>query len=342
MNTLGRLFRLSLFGESHGPAIGALIDGCPAGVPLSTGDFVADLMRRRPGANGTTARREMDDVRLQSGVFRGRTTGAPILIEIDNADVDSAAYAALDDLPRPGHADLPAHHKTGGHRDHRGGGASSGRLTAALVAAGVVARRALESSGQSPILFEARLVAAGGSADVEAAVAEARRLGTSIGGVIEGRIAGLPIGLGEPFFDTVEGLLAHAFFAIPGVKGVEFGLGFQFAQERGDACRDAILTRGGRCLRNVSGGVDGGMANGNAVSFRLAVKPAVSFGELKTVSLSTGEQRVLAMSGRHDACFARRLPVVVEAVSAVVTLDLMRLSGRVGEVVGASEGLSRD
>lgn len=341
MNTFGRVFRVSLFGESHGPAIGALIDGCPAGVSLSVKDFEGALARRRPGANGTSARRESDALRLLSGVFEGRTTGAPILVDIANADIDSGAYAAIAHLPRPGHADLPAHHKFGGFRDHRGGGASSGRLTAALVAAGVVARRVLSVASSPPILCEARLAEAGGSAGVEARVAEVVRQGEACGGIIEGRIEHLPIGLGEPFFDTVEGLLAHALFAIPGVKGVEFGLGFEFARRTGAECRDAILSTDGATLRNVSGGVDGGLANSNPVIFRLAVKPAVSFGALDTVNLETGARQVVQPGGRHDACFARRLPVVVEAVCAAVVLDLLRVAGRVGEVIagqGAGPG----
>lgn len=333
MNTFGRIFRVSLFGESHGPAIGALIDGCPAGLCLSAADFEADLARRRPGAPGTTARREQDALRLLSGVFEGRTTGAPILVAIANGDIDSCTYAALCDLPRPGHADLPAHYKFGGFRDPRGGGTASGRLTAALVAAGIVAKRALAVAFAQPILCSARLVEVGGTAQIEARIARAMQQGDALGGLIEGRIEQLPIGLGEPFFDTVEGLLAHALFAIPGVKGIEFGIGFEFARRTGAECRDAILSADGTTLRNVSGGIDGGLSNANPVIFRLAVKPAVSFGALDTVNLKTGARQVVQPGGRHDACFARRLPVVVEAVCAAVILDLLRIAGRIGEVM---------
>ncbi len=335
MNAFGRIFRVCLFGESHGPAIGALIDGCPAGIALCAADFEADLARRRPGAAGTTARRELDALRIASGVFAGRTTGAPLLVEIANEDADGSAYAPLADLPRPGHADLPAHHKSGGFRDPRGGGTASGRLTAALVAAGVVAKRALQMACAPPVTCAARLLEVGGSTAIEARIAEAIERGEALGGIVEGRIEHLPIGLGEPFFDTLEGLLAHGLFAIPGVKAIEFGLGFEFARRTGAECRDAILAIDGTTRRNVSGGIDGGLANANPVVLRLAVKPAVSFGALETVNLKTGARQIVRPAGRHDACFARRLPVVVEAVCALVALDLLRIAGRIGELIPA-------
>ncbi|MDR0966855.1 MAG: chorismate synthase, partial [Myxococcales bacterium] len=211
-----------------------------------------------------------------------------------------------------------------------GGGAFSGRLTAALVAAGTVAKRALDSMIEPRVTFSAQLF---GEEALDSRLAEAIQAGDSIGGIVEGRIERLPAALGEPFFDSLEGLLAHALFAIPGVKGVEFGLGFEFARRMGVECRDAIESVDGALRHNHSGGIDGGLSNSNPIVFRIAVKPAVSFGALETVNLKTGARQILEPNGRHDACFARRLPVVVEAVCALVVIDLFRLSGRMGEAV---------
>ena len=338
MNTFGRLFRVSIWGESHGPAIGALIDGCPAGLPLCPQDLEEDLRRRRPGETGTTARRETDELTIESGLFEGRTTGAPILIRIANSDVRSGDYSAIARVPRPGHADLPAFHRFGGCEDFRGGGHFSGRLTAALTAAGTVARKVLLTL-PVPVRCAARLVSAGGESDparFEARIQRAADEGNPVGGVLEGTISGLEAGLGEPFFDALDGLLAHALFSIPGVKGVEFGLGFDFARLSGREVKDELVSADGTLRHNFSGGIDGGLSSGNDVIFRAAVKPAVSFGTLKSVDLTTDKPAEITPGGRHDACFARRLPPVIEAVSAIVVLDQLRLSGVVGPVLSPS------
>lgn len=321
MNTFGRIFRLSLFGESHGETVGVLIDGCPAGLPLAAGDFAADLGRRRPGAAGTTPRRETDRPLIQSGVWKRRTTGAPILIQFQNENVRSRDYEALRDLPRPGHADFVARHKYGRFHDFRGGGRFSGRMTVALAAAGVVAKKILRG-----IRITAALTEAGGSSDIAKAVAEALREKDSIGGIVECRATGVPAGLGEPFFDSAESLLSHLAFAVPGVKGIEFGSGFGGSRMKGSRHNDLLLDRGGKTRSNRAGGVNGGITNGNELVFRVAVKPPSSIpGEQATVNLRTGKPATISISGRHDACFALRLPVIIESAAAVVLADLMLL-----------------
>lgn len=333
MNAFGRLFRVSIFGESHGPGVGVLVDGCPAGLPLTAGDFSADLRRRRGEGAGVTPRREPDEPELLGGIFRGRTTGAPLLLRVANRDVDSSAYESVHNHPRPGHADFTAAVKYGGHRDHRGSGHFSGRVTAGLVMAGTVARRLIE-----PVEVSARLVEAGGQTDIASAVAEAIADHDSVGGLIECRAAGIPAGLGEPFFDPLEGLLAHILFAIPAVRGVEFGAGFDSARMRGSQCNDPILDTAGRTATNHAGGINGGISNGNEMRFRVAVKPTSSIPRpQRTVDLSTGQPVDLTMGGRHDACIALRLPVVVEAATAIVLADQLLIAGRLSRVWAAAE-----
>ncbi len=329
MNAFGRLFRVQILGESHGPCVGVLLDGCPVGLPLSEEDFGPDLERRRGGgAPGTTPRREEDRPRIESGLFEGRTTGAPLLLLIQNADVDSSAYDALRHTPRPGHADWVAREKFGGFADPRGGGHFSGRLTAALVAAGVVAKKAI-----APVRVDARLLEVGGEADAAAAVSRALAEKDSVGGIVECRAEGLPAGLGEPFFDSVESLIAHAAFAIPAVKGIEFGAGFASARMRGSQCNDEILDAGGTTRTNHAGGVNGGITNGNPLIFRVAVKPTSSIPRpRKTVDLRTGKTVEITVGGRHDACIALRVPPVLEAAAALVLADLLLLEKKIPRV----------
>ncbi len=330
MNAFGRLFRISILGESHGPCVGVLLDGCPAGLPLDEADFHADLERRRGGgAPGTTPRREDDRPILHSGLLEGRTTGAPLLILFENKQVDSSAYEAVKATPRPGHADWVAQKKFGGFADLRGSGHFSGRLTAALVAAGVVAKKLL-----APAQVEARLVEAGGSPHIQQAVAEAMAAQDSVGGLVECRVQGLPPGLGEPFFDSAESLISHGIFAIPAVKGIEFGAGFQACRMRGSEMNDPLEDASGRTASNHAGGINGGITNGNELVFRVAVKPTSSIrAPQRTVDLRTNTPAMLSMGGRHDACIALRAPVVVEAVAAAVLADLLLLQGLAPRVV---------
>jgi len=324
MNTFGRLFRLTLFGESHGKTVGILIDGCPAGLPLAAADFAADLGRRRSGAAGTTPRRETDRPLIQSGVRNDRTTGAPILIQFRNRNVRPEDYEDFCDYPRPGHADFAARSKYGRDHDFRGGGRFSGRMTVALVAAGAVARKLL-----GRIRITASLKEAGGSADIERAVAEAIREKDSIGGIVECRAENVPVGLGEPFFDSAESLLSHLVFSVPGVKGIEFGSGFKSGRMKGSRHNDIILDRTGKTGTNNAGGINGGVTNGNPLVFRVAVRPPASIPrEQATVDLRSGKSATVSISGRHDACFARRVPVIIEAAAAIVLADLMLLEQR--------------
>ena len=322
MNTFGRLFRVSIFGESHGKSVGILIDGVPAGLPLTAEDFHADLGRRRPGAKGTTLRWEDDLGTLKSGVFCDQTTGAPLLIQFENKDQDSSAYDRVKDHPRPGHGDFTAFHKFGGFHDYRGSGHFSGRITLGLVAAGVVAKKLLPA-----MQITAQLLEAGGNDRIAENVERALAAKDSIGAIIECRLTGAPIGLGEPFFDSVESLLGHLIFAIPGIRGIEFGAGFAAAKMCGSQCNDPILDAAGRTATNHAGGVNGGLSNGNEIVFRVAVKPTSSIGQAQTtIDLRTGAQTSFVVEGRHDACFALRLPVVIEAAAAIVLADLMLLA----------------
>ncbi|HYA49300.1 MAG TPA: chorismate synthase, partial [Burkholderiales bacterium] len=248
MNSFGRLFRVGLFGESHGPEVGVLIDGCPAGISLAAADLEADLGRRRAGPKGTTSRAEADKPVIASGLFRGRTTGAPILIRFVNEAQDPAAYEAIKHTPRPGHADFTAWKKYGGFADYRGAGHFSGRLTVGLVAAGAVAKKIIR-----PVEVSARLVEAGGGPDIEAAVDAAAADRDSVGGIVICEALNVPAGLGEPFFDSAESLLSHILFAIPAVRGVEFGAGFAAARMRGSAHNDPIAGADGRTETNNAG-----------------------------------------------------------------------------------------
>lgn len=318
MNSFGTHFRISIFGESHGPAIGITIDGCPPGLPLSEEDFTYDLERRKPGAKGTTPRKEDDSPEIVSGLFRGHTTGAPMTILFRNKNIRSADYDNLVKTPRPGHSDFVAYKRFGGFNDHRGGGHFSGRLTLALVAAGVVAKKLIE-----PVGINARLIAAGGNPDIEKAVEEALATGNSVGGLVECRAQDIPLGWGEPFFDSVESVISHLTFAVPAIKGIEFGSGFKAASMKGSEHNDAILDETGKTATNNAGGITGGLTNGNDLVFRVAVKPTSSIGiQQKTWSIETQKVETLEVKGRHDACIALRVPVVIEAITAIALADL--------------------
>jgi len=317
MNSFGRKFRIHVFGESHGPAIGVCIDGCPPGITISEGDFAEDLARRQAGAKGTTPRKEEDRPEITSGVFNGLTTGAPLTIMFANKNTRSGDYSSVTRQPRPGHADLVAAHRFKGYQDYRGGGHFSGRMTLALVAAGVVAKNLL---GNIPV--SARLIEAGGHADIDAAVEEALESGDSIGGLVECTARNLPMGWGEPFFDSVESVISHLAFAIPAIKGIEFGSGFRAASMTGSAHNDPIMDKSGKTETNHAGGITGGLTNGNPLVFRVAVKPTSSIAR-EQHSLNTETQKVepMKVTGRHDACIALRVPVVIEAITAIALAD---------------------
>ena len=322
MNTFGQKFRMSIFGESHGRFIGTVIDGVPAGLPLSEQDFQEDIQRRKSGSRGTTPRIEDDRPEIISGVFGGKTTGAPLAVIFKNNNTRSSDYEIFKVMPRPGHADFAAGVKWNNFNDPRGGGHFSGRLTLPVVAAGVVAKKAL-----GDICINARLVEVGGIPPGDDkwrdALDKAIEEGDSLGGIVECSVEGVPAGVGEPFFDSVESVVSHAVFSIPGVRGIEFGDGFQAARMKGSEHNDPIVSDTGRCMKNGAGGINGGLTNGNTIVFRVAFKPTSSIRKAQsTFDFSTGQMGTLEIPGRHDVCFALRTPVVVEAMAAVAIADL--------------------
>lgn len=329
MNSFGRLFRISIFGESHGAGVGIVIDGCPAGIDLSEEDFITDIERRKGGTQkGTTPRQETDAPIFKSGVFKNKTTGAPIMIMFENNNTRSADYEKHRPFPRPGHADFVANKKFGGFEDFRGGGHFSGRLTVCLVAAGVVAKKVLQN-----ISIVATILEIGGEQDLEKGLQKAIDEKDSVGGIVECVVKGLPLGLGEPFFDSAESLIAHAAFSIPAVKGIEFGAGFLAAKMFGVEHNDSIVGMNGKTETNNAGGMVGGITNGNEIVFRIAIKPTSSTPkEQETLNWETGEVDTFSVKGRHDLCIALRVPPVLEAITAFVLADLMLLEGKITRV----------
>lgn len=334
MNSFGRLFRISIFGESHGESVGVNIDGCPAGLPLRVDDFLFDIERRKGGTQkGTTPRKEDDLPIFKSGVFNDTTTGAPITILFENNNTRSTDYAKQRAVPRPGHADLVARQKFGGFEDYRGGGHFSGRLTVALVAAGVIAKKLLQHWDKN-ITLAANIIEIGGEADTELGLQRAIEAKDSVGGIVECRVNGLPAGLGEPFFDSAESLLSHAAFSIPAVRGVEFGTGFAAARMFGTEHNDAIENSQGKTATNHAGGIVGGITNGNQIVYRVAIKPTSSTPkEQNTFNLETGGMQPFSVKGRHDLCIALRVPVVLEAVTAFVLTDLLMMERHIPRIL---------
>jgi chorismate synthase len=330
MNTFGRKFRVTIFGESHGEAIGVVLDGVPAGLELCEADFEKDILRRKSGSKGTTPRVESDMPQILSGVFEGHTTGAPLTVTFRNTNTHSSDYSLFAAMPRPGHADLTAALKWDDCQDPRGSGHFSGRLTLPIVAAGVVAKKILKDAtmlDETPCsAVNARIVELGGISDQEQwqdAIDQAIREGDSLGAVIECTVPDIDPGYGEPFWDSVESQIAHAVFAIPGVRGIEFGDGFKAAAMKGSEHNDPIGPDA-RPVKNGAGGVNGGITNGAPISFRVAFKPTSSIRKAQqTFNFQTGDMDTLEVPGRHDVCFALRAPVVVEAMTAIVLADLV-------------------
>lgn len=325
MNSFGKNFRVQIFGQSHGEYVGLIIDGCPPGINITQEDFKEDIERRKPGAKGTTPRKEDDIPEIISGVFNGKSAGSPITILFKNSNTRSGDYEKQRAVPRPGHADFVAHQKFKGFEDFRGGGHFSGRLTVALVAAGVVAKKVIESFSQDKkIKVNATILEIGGEKDLEKGLQKAVDAKDSIGGIVECKVSHLPIGLGEPFFNSAESLISHAVFSIPAVKGIEFGAGFAAAKMFGIEHNDAIINADGTTATNNAGGIVGGITNGNELVFRIVVKPTSSTPkEQQTLNVETGNVAPFSVKGRHDLCIALRVPVVLESVTAMVLADLM-------------------
>ncbi len=330
MNSFGRIFRVNIFGESHGESVGVNIDGVPAGLSLTVEDFLEDIERRKGGAQkGTTPRQESDLPIFKSGVFNNKTTGAPLTILFENNNTRSTDYAKQRAVPRPGHADFVASKKFGGFEDYRGGGHFSGRLTVCLVAMGVIAKKLLKD-----ISVKSTILEIGGETDLEKGLQKAIDAKDSIGGIVECRVNNLPLGLGEPFFDSAESLLAHAAMAIPAVRGVEFGTGFAAAKMFGSEHNDAIEDATGKTRTNHAGGIVGGITNGNELVFRIAIKPTSSTPkEQQTLNWETNTVESFSVKGRHDLCIALRVPVVLEAITAMVLADLMMLEQRIPRII---------
>lgn len=333
MNYFGQLFHISLFGESHGDGIGVVIDGCPAGVPLTIQEFTKDLSRRKAKKKGSTPRKEADTPMIKSGIFNKKTTGAPIAIFFANKNIRPLDYLPFQTLPRPGHADFVSFHKHGGFHDPRGGGHFSGRLTLALVTAGVIAKKLIV-----PAEISANILEIGGLRDFDKIIEKAIQENDSLGGIVECQAKGLPVGLGEPFFDSVESLISHLVFSIPGIKGIEFGRGFSCSRMRGSEYNDSIINKKGKTRTNHTGGINGGITNGNEVIFRVAVRPTSSIAkEQETINLQTGQKEKISVNGRHDACIALRMPVIVEAAAAIVLVDLLLRAQAIPRIWGGKK-----
>ena len=331
MNSFGNKFRITLSGASHADFVAVSIEGVPVGKRLKTDDFTCDLLRRKSGTPGTTPRMEDDLPQFDGGVSPGPegtlvTTGEPVVIVFANKDIRPRDYEGFKAVPRPGHADFTAFSRYGSLLD----GFFSGRMTLPLVAAGVIAKKLVE-----PMAISARLTHVGGcriysgstnpldDPAVAEALAAAKAEGDSLGGIVECVCTGVPVGLGEPFFDSLESLLSHALFSIPGIRGVEFGDGFAASRMKGSEHNDLIADATGRTLRNGAGGINGGLSNGNPVVFRIAVKPTSSIRKpQRTFDFSRGEMAETSVPGRHDACFALRVPPVAEAMTAIVLANL--------------------
>ena len=330
MNNLGRIFRVSIFGESHGESVGIVIDGCPAGLLLSAEDLLPDLERRKGGqGKGTTPRKEDDYPFFKSGIFNGKTTGAPITIIFENNNTRSEDYNKQRSIPRPGHADWVAHQKYGGNEDYRGGGHFSARLTTGLVAAGAIAKKLMTG-----VTIHAAVTEIGGEKDLEKGLQNAIDEKDSVGGIVECKVNGLPVGLGEPFFDSVESQIAHIAFAIPAVKGVEFGSGFAAAKMFGSQHNDAIENMEGKTRTNHAGGIVGGISNGNELVFRIAIKPTASTPKQQnSLNWDTGKVEDFSVKGRHDLCVALRAPVSLEAATAIALIDLFFLEQKINRII---------
>jgi chorismate synthase len=350
-NSFGNSIVVTLFGESHGELIGAVVDGLAPGIKIDDEYIEKKLSLRRPSGSISTARVEADEYKIVSGVFNGYTTGTPLCMLISNSNQHSKDYGDRLDIPRPSHADYTAECKYHGYEDHRGGGHFSGRLTAAIVGVGAILQSALEGKG---IKIGSHITELHGAfdrtfEDIEAdidilnrrpfpvltdeaeermvkEIEKARSLGDSVGGILESALIGLPAGIGEPWFDSVESMLSHALFSIPAVKGVEFGLGFAFADTYGSEANDAFVVNDGRIntLTNNNGGINGGITNGMPIIFRTAIKPTPSiFKEQMSISLSKMENVTLKTAGRHDPAIIHRARAVVDAMTAFVVADLL-------------------
>ena len=349
-NTFGQSVAVTVFGESHGQAIGAVIDGLAPGLAIDYDFIDSQLSKRRPQSKIDTPRQEKDEYQILSGVFEGKTTGTPICIIVPNENTKSKDYSKTRSTPRPGHADYTANEKYHGFEDYRGGGHFSGRVTVALVAAGAILQKALEglgikigthilscknvmdrefenvSSDIDALKDKAFPVLSNVEDEITNVILEAREQGDSVGGVLQTAIYGMPAGVGEPWFDSCESMLSHALFSIGGIKGIEFGAGFKLTQMNGSQANDEFVINNGKIetKTNNNGGINGGITNGMPIVFNCAIKPTPSISmEQETVNLETKENTTINIKGRHDPAIIRRASVVVDSVSAMVMCDML-------------------
>ncbi len=325
MNTYGKLFKVSIFGESHGTLVGVLVDGVPAGIKLDVSDFLADLDKRKPSKKGTTTRKESDLPIIESGIFNGFTTGSPILIKFLNENINDRDYDNLIDSPRPGHADYAASVKYKGYNDYRGGGPFSGRLTCGIVAAGVIAKKILNTFN-----FSSKIKSIKNETDpnkFDDVIEEAMKRGDSVGGTIEIKVSNVSKGLGEPFFESVESNISHILYSIGAVKGVSFGIGFDGESLYGSEYNDLIIDEDGTTQTNNNGGINGGITNGNDILVNVFIKPTPSVSTVQnTYNFKDNKIEALSIKGRHDACIARRASIVLENAVAIALADLYLIS----------------
>ncbi len=361
-NSIGKEFTVTTFGESHGKVVGVVVDGCPAGLSLAESDFQEELDRRIPAEPKIVSGRvEKDTAKILSGVFKGFTTGAPIALMVENKETKPSDYEAIKDLPRPGHADYTAWVKYGGFNDYRGGGRFSGRVTVALIMAGTIAKKLLSrydvdvlaytlAIGQvktekkfSPAeIRKNRYAAATRCPDLacaekmEEAIVSVRQAGDSLGGIVECTALNMPVGIGEPLFDSLDADLAKALFSVPAVKGIEFGTGFRAAELRGSENNDAFLLKNGKVatVTDHAGGILGGLSSGAPIMIRVAIKPTPSIAkEQKTVNLSSMENAAISVKGRHDPCVVPKAVPAIEAAVAITLADHMIRAGFIPKVL---------
>jgi len=330
MNSFGRIFKLTIFGESHGEFIGINIDGVKPGLDLSAKDFKQDLALRRPREKWTTKRKEEDEVNIISGLFNGKTTGAPLTLLIKNSDVNSQFYEENKFNPRPSHADFVAKIKYKGYNDYRGGGIFSGRLTAALVVAGTIAKKIIRNIFPR-ILIKSEVIEVAGfpypSEDALLALKQAYDEQDSLGGIVKTEIKNCPAGLGEPFFDSFESNLSHLLFSIPGLKAVSFGSGIESSKMKGSIFNDIYINKDGKTLTNNTGGINGGITNGNEIFFTSYFRPASSIKKSQqTINIKTNEKVEISFNGRYDICYVLRTPIIVQAVTSIVLLDFIYIN----------------
>lgn len=334
MNTFGNKFRITLWGESHTPTIGVTIEGVPSGIAISQEDFLKEIDRRRPGAKGTTARKESDIPIIIRGIENGVTTGTSIQISFENKNIRPTDYSQFAEIPRPSHADMVRLMKYPKEEFSSGGGVFSGRMTLPLVAAGVIAKKII-----APIEIETEFTSLGKISIpqeystnpwdyptfanyIESIMAE----GDSIGGVVKCTCNRVPAGIGEPFFESLESRISQLIFSIPGIRGIEFGEGFAAAAMKGSEHNDPIIDTSGKTSKNYAGGINGGISNGNPIIFSVAIKPTASISRTqRSISLKTGQMTEFSIKGRHDSCFALRVPVVIESMAAIAIASFSKL-----------------